>query len=161
MSRFHEETLLREATEADRDRLGAMLRSYQMEIAEFSEGVARDRTLEPQWFEHPGLHPFVIDQDSIPVGMALVMGREYAAAMGEATDYLFNDLWVEPGVRGAGIAERAVREVLERFPGSWSVTVLARNDRAQGFWQRALADFLPAGGPALNEDGNTVHRFTA
>ena len=151
---------LRAATAADRDCLGAMLLAYQAEIAVFSEGVARDRTLEPQWFEHPGLFPFVVERGSEPVGLALVMGREYAAAMGEDTDYLFNDLWVDPGVRGTGVAERAVRLVFERLPGTWSIMVLAKNARARAFWCRVLAELLPADGPAVDEDGNPVHRFT-
>ena len=159
MTKSHERIELREATSADRERLGAMLRAYQAEIAEFSEGVARDRTLEPQWFEHPGLFPFVVEQDSDPVGMALVMGSEYAASMGEDTDYLFYDFWVDPSVRGAGVAERAVRLVFERLPGDWSILVLAKNARARAFWERVLAEVLPADGSTPDGDGNPVHRF--
>lgn len=151
---------LRAATSADHNCLAPMLLAYQAEIAVFSDGVDMDRTLEPVWFEHPGLFPFVIERDSVPVGMALVMGRKHAAAEGEDVDYYFNDLWVDPSVRGTGVAERGVRLVLERLPGSWAILVLEKNARARGFWERVLADVLPAGGSVADGDGNPVHRFS-
>ncbi len=134
-----EDVILREGGPDDEVELDRMLRAYTAEIAEFSDRVDRDRPLEPEWTRHPGLRPFLIERARAPVGIALVMGREYAATQGEDVDWVVYDYFVEPELRGTGIAERAAHLLFDRLTGDWAIAVQERNGRALAFWRKVIA----------------------
>jgi ribosomal protein S18 acetylase RimI-like enzyme len=87
------------------------------------------------------------------------MGREYTEALGEDADHSVYDFWVAPEARGTGLARSAARALLERFPGSWSITVLPANARARAFWEHVIPGGAPPGRPARDAEGLLVYRF--
>lgn len=116
-----------------------MLRAYQEYLGQFDGSVDPDRVLEDAWFEKPGmLFPHLILEEDEPVGILLLMGRAYAEASGAEVDYYINDLYLAPGVRGKGFADKAVAEVVQQFHGAWGLEVLDGNQVALGFWRRVL-----------------------
>jgi len=124
---------------------------FQFYIYDFSEmeppgstnfELGADGRFEP----YPGLddywkldsfHPLLIRVDGHPAGFALVNthshrdGGPVARNMGE--------FFVARKHRRAGVATRAVAEVLRLYPGSWEIAVVERNLAAKSFWPRAIA----------------------
>lgn len=150
---------LREALPEDAEFLQRMLSAYLADIAAFSDGVDEDRVLEPTWFTHEDLHPFVIEQGGSPVGMALVIGRAHAEAGGEDVDHQVWDYYVVPEQRGTGIARRAAGQLFDRLPGTWAIAVLESNERAQRFWRAVLAERGLAPNPTPGTEGLPTYRF--
>ena len=149
----------RPATVEDRPVMEPMLAAYTRVIAALSSIPDPRRTLEDAWFEHGDLHPYVIEVDGAPVGLALVMGPLHAAAIGEACDRLVHDLYVDRRWRGRGVARAAMHTILDADPGRWALSVLESNQRAVGFWRALLAErnITPEIGPG--PDGLPTFRF--
>ncbi len=114
--------------------------AYLIELATYDEGVEAGMQLQEAWWTKPGeLHGFVLLADERPVGFLLVMGKRWAKAIGETTDYHVYEMFLTPEVRGTGLASDCARTVFDSRPGSWSLHVAASNARALGFWRRVLA----------------------
>ena len=138
---------VRRATAADRDALEGMHEAYLEALTAFTDQV-EDHALDDGWFDDPArLHAYVFERESAPRGYVLVMGPDYARAMGFEVDSYVHEIYVEPSERGTGFAERGLEAALAERPGTWAVEVLDSNGPAAGFWRRALA-----GRPGLRDE---------
>ncbi len=153
---------LRLAPEQDRAELLRMYAEQTRILHRFDETVVPDQVLQSDWWQKPDdLFPYMIYREGIPVGFCLVMGARYAAAVGEEGDYVIWELFVDEPHRGSGVAEQALREILSRKPGRWSVNAMPKNERAMGFWRRVLLNPPYDGVEGRNAAGFATFQFVA
>lgn len=84
-----------------------------------------------------GFHPLLIRVDGHPAGFALV--NTHSHRDGGEVERNMGEFFVARKHRRAGVATRAVRQVLGLYPGRWEVAVVERNTAAKSFWPRAIA----------------------
>ena len=112
----------------------------------------------PLYWKEPGRHPFFIDvprgqgsePGELPAGFVLI--REVASQ----SHIEMSEFYVRPESRRIGVGRAALEQVWQRFPGSWRLTVHARNIAGSEFWHRCIHE-LASGGVVcreiLDEDG--------
>jgi len=66
------------------------------------------------------------------------------------------------GYRRLGIGKQVAHEIWQRFPGIWEVRVIARNQKAKIFWERAIAEFTGKAIEPVSFDkaGESWHLFS-
>jgi predicted acetyltransferase len=141
---------------------------FELYAHDFSEFL--DLTLGPDgrfgykhlhsYWEEPGRHPFIIKAGGRLAGFAFV--RRGSEVSNDAEVWDVAEFFVARGFRGRGVGTRAAREVWRKFPGSWEVRVIERNQKAKEFWRRAINEFL--GGAVepttFARDGQRWHVFS-
>jgi predicted acetyltransferase len=91
--------------------------------------------LDRYWSE-PDRIPLILRVGGHPAGFALINSHSHRddgfvqRNMGE--------FFLARKHRGQGLADRAVREILARYPGHWEIAIAQRNARAMAFWPRAI-----------------------
>lgn len=86
---------------------------------------------------HPYQRAHVIVSGERPVGFACVGIRPFRYMPPEADVHLA-EFFLIHGHRGVGIGQRAVRALLERYRGRWSLVAIHDNFRAIRFWRKTL-----------------------
>ena len=115
---------------------------WQPEIVDdWAAPVTLDELLRETRSESDPRQPFqrahVVLGDGVPVGFVCVSVSPFRF-MAPDVDFELGEMFLVHTHRGAGVAERALGEVLSRYPGRWCLRVLPGNARAIRFWQRAL-----------------------
>lgn len=93
------------------------------------------------WWEKPGiLYPYLIKEDGIPAGFALVATPPHTPP---GCEFYLNEFFILRPFRGTGIAERAAKEVFNLHIGKWELQTnpTATNRRAQHFWRKTLKEY--------------------
>ncbi|BFH68954.1 MAG: GNAT family N-acetyltransferase [Paenibacillus dendritiformis] len=123
------------------DRKETFLNLYNLYLYELSaytgEDIQADGTFEWNdthlYFERNELHPYFITYDDRLAGFILVCSPPFVP---KGIDYTIQELFVLKKYRGKNLASEAVIEVLNRFPGSYSVEQLKNNIAAVRFWKK-------------------------
>lgn len=153
---------LRLTSQDDRDELLRMYAEQTRILHGFDESIVPDQVLQSDWWQKPDdLFAYMVYHEDAPVGFCLVMGARYVAAVEEEGDFLIWEMFVDEPYRGSGVAEQAVREILLRNPGRWSVQAMPKNERAVGFWRRVTLRPPHNGTESLNEAGFAAFQFVA
>jgi predicted acetyltransferase len=92
------------------------------------------------YWKEAGRHPFLIKTNDHWAGFALVRQGSQLSADKQVWDMA--EFFVLRGHRRHGIGLQAAAEVWKLFPGKWEVRVMGRNQRAMGFWNRAICEFV-------------------
>lgn len=139
------DVIFRHAERDDEDVLRELYRDYLEVLARFNGEVDVGGELEEAWLTRPELlHAAVACRpDGEVAGFALVMGREYARAMGCDGEHYFHALLVREACRGTGVADGLVAWLFERYRGRWCLEALTENRRAVEFWRRVVAPYAP------------------
>ncbi|WP_405169544.1 GNAT family N-acetyltransferase [Paenibacillus sp. FSL H3-0286] len=93
------------------------------------------------WWEKAGiLYPYLIKENDIPVGFALVATPPYTPSVCE---FYLNEFFILRPYRGKGIAEYAAKEVFKLHLGNWELQTnpTDTNRRAQHFWRKTLKEY--------------------
>lgn len=93
------------------------------------------------WFEKEGkLFPFLIFIDDKPAGFALVGSKEFVP---KGWDYYMYDYFILRPYRGNGIAEKAARQVFDKFKGKWLVYTnpTENNPIGRKFWRKTIKNY--------------------
>lgn len=91
--------------------------------------------LDRYWSE-PDRIPLILRVGGHPAGFALINSHSHRddgyvqQSMGE--------FFLARKHRGAGLADRALHQILARWPGRWEIAIAQRNARALAFWPRAI-----------------------
>lgn len=85
------------------------------------------------YWEEPSLFPFLIRVEDRIAGFLLLNRPPYAP---RDVQYLINEVFILKSYRGTGVGREAVRQVFDRYPGSYLVFELEGNKPAIGFWHR-------------------------
>jgi predicted acetyltransferase len=94
----------------------------------------------PLYWKESNRHPFLINADGRLVGFVFV--RQGSEISDDANVWDVAEFFIVRGFRRLGLGTRAAQEIWKRFPGSWEVRVLERNQQAKSFWARAVEEFL-------------------
>ncbi|MGN7453961.1 GNAT family N-acetyltransferase [Paenibacillus pasadenensis] len=123
------------------------------------------RTLQEQqaefaiWWEKEGLlFPYLIVEDGLPAGFALVASGPYAV---DGSEFTLQEFFLLRPYRGQGRAERAACEVFRRHPGRWALftTASERNAGAVSFWRRTLLGAAGDGGYEETDEDMEYYGF--
>jgi predicted acetyltransferase len=77
--------------------------------------------------------PLVIRSDGEVVGFALVRKSK-------PTTYVIGEFFITSEVRGAGIGQGAVSEILQKFAGNWEVPFQNENSIGAAFWRKTISN---------------------
>jgi predicted acetyltransferase len=91
----------------------------------------------PYWLTQPFCHPLVLLSRSDPVGFAFVGQRPFPF-LSDGVQFRLSEFFVLRAQRRSGAGRDAAHAVLARFPGSFELTVLERNEPALAFWRAVL-----------------------
>lgn len=134
---------VRPATPADRPTVERLWLLFRHDMSEFGgqlpnpDGTFRSERLEAAFGGSEDWAAYLIHSGAHPVGFAFVR------ALTQSTRVL-NSFFVVRGARRYGIGLRAVRHVVARHPGPWTVAFQDSNPGAVQFWRR-VGDALAPG----------------
>jgi predicted acetyltransferase len=131
------------ATPEQEGLVGRSLSAYLAEL-----GVPSAYPYLPLYWREPERFPYVIVAGSEIVGFALVRKIE-AAAQFEMAEF-----YVVPTHRRIGIGRRAACQLFAMHRGSWRVSPISNNVRAQAFWVSVLASASSAHNPSTDHVAN-------
>ncbi len=133
------------ASADDRLAIAALLKCHLRELASLAskpgdvdgDGGVDAYPYFPLYWSDPDRFPFVFrapGDDGAPLGFALVR------RIGSGDDEIMEiaEFFVEPNRRRRGIGTAALSRLVERFPGSWSLTSGIENRAAVEFWRSVL-----------------------
>ncbi|KUN28275.1 acetyltransferase [Streptomyces antibioticus] len=126
---------VRPVTPADRPTIERLWLLFRHDLSEFRgqlpnpDGTFRRERLEAAFSGDKDWGAYLFSRGAHPVGFAFVR------ALTQPTRVL-NSFFVVRGARRAGVGMRAVREVVARHPGAWTVAFQDDNPRAVRFWRR-------------------------
>lgn len=132
------DVIVRPATPEDRPTVERLWPMFRHDLSEF-RGVlpAPDGTFRSEWlasaFTEPGWAPYLMTCGERPAGFAFVRALDGPVRV-------LNSFFVVRGARRQGIGLRAVREVLQRHPGSWEIAYQHDNPAAVRFWPRVARE---------------------
>lgn len=145
--------------------LANLLELYAHDFSEFMElelgadGRFGYKHLSSYWTE-TNRYPFLITVQGRLAGFVFV--RRGSEISGDADVWDMAEFFVIRGYRKLGIGTEAARKIWKRFPGKWEVRVMARNQKAKAFWERAVNEFLgePLAPTPLDKNGEGWHLFS-
>lgn len=126
------------ATEADRATLERLWLMFQHDMSEFRgvlpnpDGTFRRERLDNA-FTETGWAPYLFRWDDRPVGFAVVRGLDQEVRV-------LSSFFVVRGLRRSGIGRAAVRSVLGRHGGRWTIAFQDDNPAAVAFWRRVATE---------------------
>jgi predicted acetyltransferase len=138
---------------ADRDVLWRYLQFYLYDMSQFTDarpvdGVFAYRHFDAYWREGERRSALWAHWNGDTAGFALV---RFDTADGH---HEVAEFFVLSRLRRRGIGRSFARQLLARSPGSWKLHQLTANERAIGFWRRALDGFAPfTEAPLVYPDG--------
>ena len=133
---------LRPATSSDRPVLERLWLMFRHDLSEFRgvlpgpDGTFRSDRLEAA-FRDPDWAPYLLTLGDQPVGLALVRGLT-------GRTRVLSGFFIVRGLRRQGVGLRAVRQLVEQYPGPWRVAFQDHNEPAARFWRRVAEEL--AGG---------------
>ncbi len=136
------------ADPADRPLIEGLFQFYIYDFSEMEPPGSADFEVDAQGrFEpYPGLgdywtrdgyHPLLIRAGGKAAGFALV--NTHSHRDDGQVERNMGEFFVLRKHRRAGLATRALAEVLRLYPGRWEIAVAERNTAAKAFWPRAIA----------------------
>jgi predicted acetyltransferase len=158
---------LRDARDSENDRqwIRAVYRDYLSELSTSKSGTfpalgewaVREGEFLAGWFNDSTAHPFVILQDGLRVGFALV--SRPAAMQRRTADYRMAEFFVVGPARRRGVGAGAAALLFSRFNGDWEVVEDEYNRPALGFWRRVIARHTGGRYTETRGAGEVCHRF--
>ncbi|TDD68596.1 GNAT family N-acetyltransferase [Jiangella aurantiaca] len=126
--------VVRPAGAADHAVLERLWLMFRHDMSEFQGGLPNpDGTFRSDRltaaFTDPDRLAYIVTDDDHPAGLAIVRGLA-------APTRVLNSFFVVRGLRRRGGGLAAVREVVERHPGTWEVAFQDANTGAVRFWRR-------------------------
>lgn len=93
------------------------------------------------WWEKPTiLFPYLIRENKIPVGFALVSTPPYNPSK---SDFYLSEFFILRSFRGRGVAFDAAVQVFDSHRGAWELQTHSgeNNRRAQTFWRKSVNNY--------------------
>lgn len=87
----------------------------------------------PLYFSESDRYALSIAEGGLPIGFLLVNHVDLGNL---TTDYSLAEFTVFPQYRGKGRAEKAIRELMKMFPGTWQLKYTTVNPAAAALWRR-------------------------
>jgi predicted acetyltransferase len=114
----------------------------------------------PLYWKEPDRYPFLIMVNGHWAGFVFV--RRGSQISGDENIWDVAEFFIVRGYRRLGIGRKVAHEVWKKFPGTWEVRVIDRNQKAKDFWGRAIGEFI---GKAIDpipfdKDGEGWHIFS-
>jgi len=152
-------------SESDRQWIRAVYRDYLSELSASKSGTFpalgewgdREGEFLAGWFNDSSAHPFVILQDGLRVGFALV--ARPAALQRRTTDFRMAEFFVVGPARRRGVGACAAALLFSRFNGDWEVVEDEYNRPALGFWRRVIGRHTGGRYTETRCAGEVCHRF--
>ncbi len=137
--------LLRAIDEGDRELLENLFNLYRNDLSAYTDDFRR--LDERGYFEYgaadellpfgDGVETYIICDEGSPAGLIMVTDGRYAL---EGCQWRFQELYLIRPARGRGLARAAARELLNRKPGRWCLSVYSKNLPARRFWEKLIGD---------------------
>ncbi|MFI9831992.1 GNAT family N-acetyltransferase [Streptomyces sp. NPDC051913] len=133
---------VRPVTPTDRPTLDRLWLLFRHDLSEFGgqlpnpDGMFRTERLEAAFSGDKDWAAYLFSSAQQPVGFAFVRGLD-------GPTRVLNSFFVVRGARRAGIGMRAVRDVVARHPGAWTVAFQDANPGAVRFWRRVADQLAP------------------
>lgn len=105
----------------------------------------------------PECSTLILRIDGAAAGFAWVSAPPFPY-MPQDVDYRLCEFFVAKPFRRAGQGARFAQEILARFPGSWQLEVVLRNEPALLFWRRLLE---PYGATETRRETDYAFRFSS
>jgi len=134
-------------TAADREWLTNVYPLYLHDLSRYDDGYytldERGRWRPdhlPSWLEDDGDHPLILVESGRGLGFALV-NQAPSRHLGPGVDFRMSEFFVLGAHRRRGIGRRAVFALFDRFPGTWEISELPRNEPAIRFWRAVIGEY--------------------
>jgi predicted acetyltransferase len=114
----------------------------------------------PLYWKETNRYPFLIKVNGYLAGFVFV--HKGSQISGDENVWDMAQFFILHGYRRLGIGKQVAHEIWQRFPGIWEVRVIARNQKAKIFWERAIAEFTGKAIESVSFDkaGENWHLFS-
>jgi predicted acetyltransferase len=114
----------------------------------------------PLYWKETNRYPFLIKVNGYLAGFVFV--HKGSQISGDENVWDMAQFFILHGYRRLGIGKQVAHEIWQRFPGIWEVRVIARNQKAKIFWERAIAEFTGKAIEPVSFDkaGESWHLFS-
>ncbi|WP_379993962.1 GNAT family N-acetyltransferase [Devosia nitrariae] len=127
------------ATAEDKPVVANLIQLYLYDMtAELPFPVGRDGKFEYDYLDRFWQYPYLVLVDDELAGFALVI--DSCPVTSAAPCFFMAEFFVLKAYRGQGVGRAAFADILRRHHGRWHIGVIDRNEGANAFWARALAD---------------------
>jgi predicted acetyltransferase len=90
------------------------------------------------WWIRDETQNYLLYQDDLPVGFALILREKAHLPEGIATELV--DFYIAPRYRGKHLGLQAAQSIVSLYKGRWVLFTLTENLPARCFWRRVLTD---------------------
>ncbi|WED43338.1 GNAT family N-acetyltransferase [Legionella cardiaca] len=87
-----------------------------------------------KYFEDENHYPFIIRVDEELAGFVLVN----KIAITSDVDWHMSEFFITAKFQRRGIGQTVAKQIWEKFPGNWEVSVIPQNERGLNFWRKAI-----------------------
>jgi predicted acetyltransferase len=135
-----------------------MLQLYIHDLSEFAgfdldaHGLYGYRYLDFYWVED-GRFPFLVRIDGSLAGLVFIRSENLQTN----PRYGVAEFFIMRKYRRHGIGTTVMRDVVERFPGQWSLAVDLRNAAGLPFWRKVVGAITD--GHYVERPGDSAHRI--
>jgi predicted acetyltransferase len=114
----------------------------------------------PLYWKETNRYPFLVKVNGYLAGFVFV--HKGSQISGDENVWDMAQFFILHGYRRLGIGKQVAHEIWQRFPGIWEVRVIARNQKAKIFWERAIAEFTGKAIESVSFDkaGENWHLFS-
>jgi predicted acetyltransferase len=129
--------MLRPANDDDRDLLDRLWLMFRHDMSEFNgalpsaDGTFRSEALQEAVVD-PGSAAFIVELDDHAVGLVIVRALDKPVRV-------LSRFFVVRGARRLGVGQSSVRQLLDLYPGRWTVAFQTANTAAGAFWRKVAA----------------------
>ncbi len=133
------EVKLEPVTIESKEKLKNLMSIYLHDLSEFASDlkINEDGKFEYDglelYFKSEDLKPFFITYYGEAVGFVLLNTGRYIP---EDRDYVVNELFLLKGFRKKGIANTAIKNLLETYRGKYEIAQISNNKLAVNFWKK-------------------------
>ncbi|HWJ73139.1 MAG TPA: acetyltransferase [Kaistia sp.] len=145
------------AAAEDKAQLRSLLADCLSELACYGEVDLAYPYLDAYWDPRERRWPYLLRQGEAICGFALVNAW---SPSGKGTDFAMAEFYITPAARRNGSGLDAALKVFRMHPGTWELGIMSRNEPAQRFWPKAIAEAGARTVERIEVADETIYRFS-
>ncbi|WP_084527629.1 GNAT family N-acetyltransferase [Kaistia soli] len=133
-----------------------LLENCLSELSQWGEVDIAYPFFDAYWDPQERRWPYLLQQDRDICGFALINAW---SPSGKGTDLAMAEFYIAPHARRSGIGRDAAAKIFLMHSGQWELGIISRNEPAQRFWPKMIAEVGARDVERIDADGETIYRF--
>lgn len=156
---------LRVATGTDKELYRNLFNMYHNDLAPYcddlvevdEEGYYDKEAVECYFNKDENIIPYVIMKNDKVVGVIVLTKPPYVK---KGCDYCIQEFFVLSPLRGKNVAEEVCKQLTDKYPGKYCLSVLNKNTRAINFWRKFIDKYATKESEVKLDEQSIVIEFS-